>query len=99
MRVCFWCRRRISSSAALYCKEHAKRVAQGENPYKGRDSVVNESVARSRFFRTAIDKGVTGKDLIQPLNREGNPNYDFVEHYGTKSYTPSDREWIKKHYG
>lgn len=50
---------------------------------------------RSRFYRSTIDKDVKGKDLIQPYLKDGKPNLDFVDHYGTKEYPKEIREQLE----
>lgn len=66
-------------------------------------TTINESLSRSRFYKKTIAKnGVKGADLIQPFRQEGKnfvPNEDFVERYGTKEYTPEQKDYIKAKLG
>ena len=60
---------------------------------------INEAVGRSRFYKRTVDRGVKGKDLIQPYLSDGKPNPDFIEHYGTKEYPKETKEYIEDRYG
>lgn len=60
---------------------------------------MNESIARTRAYNAQIDRGVYGRDLIQPLDEKGNPNPDFVERYGVANYTEAHKEYIKQKMG
>lgn len=65
--------------------------------YRGSSSVsmVNETIAKQRLYKKEIEKGVYARDLIQPLDEKGDPNPDFVEHYGIANYTPEQKEKIR----
>ena len=85
---------------------NAKQHGWGICPLEPRSvlsSTINESIARSRFYKKTIAKnGVKGADLIQPYRQEGQkyvPNEDFVERYGTKEYTPEQKDYIKAKLG
>lgn len=60
---------------------------------------LNNAMAMSRFYKKELEPGVRGADLIQPLTSEGKPNYDFVERYGTKNFTPEHKEYIRDKFG
>lgn len=63
------------------------------------DTTMNEAAARDSFYKKQIEKGVYGRDLIQPLDERGNPNPDFVEHYGVANYSPEQKEYIRDKMG
>ncbi len=60
---------------------------------------VSESLGRAKFYKKEIEKGVFGKDLIQPLDEKGKPNPEFVEHYGVANFTPEQKEHIRDKMG
>lgn len=62
-------------------------------------TTLNKSYMRERAYRKEIEKGVYGRDLIQPLDEKGLPNPDFVEHYGISNYTPEHKKYIRDKMG
>ena len=37
-------------------------------------------------YNKVIDKGVKLKDVLQPYNKDGSKNYDYLSHYGDSIY-------------
>lgn len=66
---------------------------------RGHSTVLNEMMQRQLFYKREIDKGVFGRDLIQPLNSDGSPNLEFVEHYGVANYDSEQKEFIRDKMG
>lgn len=62
-------------------------------------TTMNETIARQQFHKKEIEKGVYGRDLIQPLNSDGTPNLEFVEHYGIANYDSQQKEYIRDKMG
>ncbi len=79
--------------------EHGEGICPLEPRKGGVSQILNPAMARSRAYKKEIEDGVYGRDLIQPLNSDGSPNMDFVEHYGTREFSNEQREHIKDKYG
>ena len=67
--------------------------------YEARPTTINTAAQLSREYKQEIAPGVKGADIIQPLDKEGKPNYDFIERYGTDNYTPEQKQEIESKYG
>lgn len=95
---CYVCRkdiseRQIDGKKAIFCEQH-------ESTEIGAGALVNDGIARKDWYKKDVDKGVKGKDLIQPFLPDGSLNKDFFHHHGDKAFTTErDKARIKKELG
>ena len=98
---CFNCRedisdRKIDGKQAILCEKCEK--ARASTIVRG--VAINGAIARSDFYKKDVDKGVKGRDLLQPFNKDGKYNKEFFHHWGDKAFTTAgDKERIKRELG
>jgi hypothetical protein len=97
---CYTCKtdiseRKIDGKQAIFCEAHENarsNLAAGV--------LVNGGIERKGVYKREVDKGVKGRDLLQPFTEDGKYNKDFFHHHGDKAFTnPLDKERIKRELG
>ena len=53
---------------------------------KGKESLKGFSISKKPNYNKLIEKNVKLKDVIQPYNKDGSKNYEFLSRYGDKIY-------------
>lgn len=96
---CFVCRkdisrRKIEGKQAIFCEEHKGSAGSA-------GLAINDAIARKDWYKKDVDKGVKGKDLIQPFTTDGKYNKEFFHYHGDKAFEkyPEQKAEIKKELG